>query len=144
MHENLVGEVALVADTNLFLECRALSDLPWHELGYAKVELIVSRPVQQELDNHKKNERGRTFKRALAATKLLRELVISGQTALVIRESEPRVILSIMPASRVQPDLNESLDPTNNDDAIILRMLQYQRNNDAAKVQPWNSIHPHS
>lgn len=135
MTEHLAGEVALVVDTNLFLECRALSDLPWHELGYASVELIVSRPVQQELDNHKKNERGRTFKKALAATKLLRGLVTSGQATLVIREAEPRVILSIMPASRIQPDLNEALDPSFNDDAIILRMLQYQRDNDAANVR---------
>lgn len=135
MHKNLAGEVALVVDTNLFLECRALSDLPWHELGFASVDLIVSRPVQQELDNHKKNERGRTFKKALAATKLLRELVTSAQTAIVIRDSEPRVILSIMPASRIRPELNDNLDPTINDDAIILRMLQYQRDNDAANVQ---------
>lgn len=135
MTEHLAGEVALVVDTNLFLECRALSDLPWHELGYASVELIVSRPVQQELDNHKKNERGRTFKKALAATKLLRGLVTSGQTTLVIRESEPRVTLSIMQASRIQPDLNDALDPSFNDDAIILRMLQYQRDNDAANVR---------
>lgn len=135
MNENLAGEVTLVVDTNLFLECRSLSDLPWHELGYAKVELIVSRPVQQELDTHKKNERGRTFKKALAATKLLREVVTSGQAVLVIRDSEPRVILSIMPASRIQPDLNEALDPSINDDAIILRMLQHQRDNDAASVR---------
>lgn len=135
MNENLAGEVTLLVDTNLFLECRGLSDLPWHELGYASVELIVSRPVQQELDAHKKNERGRTFKKALAATKLLRELVTSGQASLVIREAEPRVILSIMPASRIQPNLNEHLDPTINDDAIILRMLQHQRDNDTADVR---------
>lgn len=135
MTENLTGDVALVVDTNLFLECRELSDLSWHELGYATVALIVSRPVQHELDTHKKNERGRTFKKALAATKLLRELVTSGQSALVMRESEPLVILTIMPASRLQPDLNEALDPTINDDAIILRMLQYQRDNDAANVR---------
>lgn len=135
MSENLAGEVTLVVDTNLFLECRALSDLPWHELGFASIELIVSRPVQQELDNHKKNERGRTFKKALAATKLLRGLVTSGRTDIVIRESEPRVTLAIMPASRIQPDLNDQLDPTFNDDAILLRMLQYQRDNGAANVR---------
>jgi PIN domain len=135
MHERLAGEVTLVVDTNLFLECRALSELLWHELGFARIELIVSRPVQQELDNHKKNERGRTFKKALAATKLLRELVTSGQMALVIRDTEPRVTLSIMPASRIEPDLNDQLDPSHNDDAILLRMLQYQRDNGAANVR---------
>lgn len=135
MTENLAGEVTLVVDTNLFLECRALSDLPWHELGYATVELIVSRPVQQELDAHKKNERGRTFKKALAVTKLLRELVTSEQAALVIRKAAPRVILSIMPASRIQPGLNEQLDPSSNDDAILIRMLQYKRDNETANVQ---------
>lgn len=135
MHESLAGEVALVVDTNVFLECRALSDLPWHELGYASVELIVSRPVQQELDSHRKNERGRTFKKALAATKLLRDLVTSEQTTVVILEAKPRVTLSIMPASRIQPDLNEALDPSFNDDAIILRMLQYQRDNGSANIR---------
>jgi len=110
-------------------------DLPWHELGFRDIELIVSRPVQQELDNHKKNERGRTFKKALAATKLLRELVTAGKPALVIRESDPRVVLSIMPASRIQPELNDQLDPSFNDDAIILRMLQYKHDNEPADVR---------
>ena len=36
-----------------------------------------------------------------------------------------------MPTSRIQPDLNDQLDPTFNDDAILLRMLQYQRDNEA-------------
>ncbi len=135
MNENLADKLVLVVDTNLFLECRALIDLPWHELGYANVELIVSRPVQQELDTHKKNERGRTFKKALAATKLLRELVTGGEADLVIREVEPRVVLSIMPASRIQSELNDNLDPTSNDDAIILRMLQFQRDNEGVNVR---------
>lgn len=135
MTETLAGEVALVVDTNLFLECKALIDIPWHALGFAIVELIVSRPVQQELDALRKNERGRTFKKALAANKLIRKLVTSGQTTWVIREAEPRVTLSIMPASRIQPDLNVALDPTVNDDAIILRMLQYKLENGAADVR---------
>jgi hypothetical protein len=134
MHENLANEVTLLVDTNLFLECSSLTKLPWHELGYASVELIVSRPVQQELDNHKKKKSGRTFKRALEATKLIRDLVTSGQSKRVVRDSGPRVILSIMPASPIQPDLNEQLDPASNDDAIILRMLQYQRDNETANV----------
>ena len=50
MQSGLVGHVALVTDTNLFLECRTLSDIPWQELGYATIDLIVTRPVQQELD----------------------------------------------------------------------------------------------
>jgi len=135
MQSGLVGHVALVTDTNLFLECRTLSDIPWQELGYATIDLIVTRPVQQELDAHKKNSRGRTFKRALAAAQQLRTLVTSGDEFLVLKEDKPRVTLRLMKASRIEPDLGPALDPQVNDDAIILRMLQFQRDNAGTNVQ---------
>lgn len=77
MTEHLVGEVKRVVDTNLFLECRALNELSCNELGYDSDELIVARPVHQKFDNHKKNDRGRKFKKVLAKAKLLLELVTS-------------------------------------------------------------------
>ena len=134
MAEKLTRRIALIVDTNLFLECRPLNDLPWHELGYEHIELVVSQPVQRELDNHKKNKLGRTFKKALAATKLLRELITSQQHSIEIKKCNPRVELSIMIACRIDPNLNDSLDPSNADDAIILRMLQYQHLNKTTNV----------
>jgi hypothetical protein len=38
--EGALMEVHLVADTNLFFECKALEELPWSELGYDPVTTI--------------------------------------------------------------------------------------------------------
>lgn len=47
----------LVPDTNIFLECRPLASLPWRELGSREIILVVTRPVQRELDKHKNSHR---------------------------------------------------------------------------------------
>lgn len=135
MTTQLSGAATLIVDSNLFLECRLLDKIPWEELGFAEVSLVVTRPVQQELDNNKKNQKGRTFKKALVATKLLRELVTGGGDHLVIREAAPRVTLALMAASRIEPELAPALDPGFNDDAIILRMLQVQRDHPGLDVR---------
>jgi hypothetical protein len=54
--------LVLVVDTNLFHEFRRLEDLPWDELGEPEeVVLVVTEPVQSELDEHKKSL-GSSFK----------------------------------------------------------------------------------
>lgn len=125
----------LIADTNLFLECRALKSLPWDELDADEIELIVTRPVQSELDIHKKNRSGRTFKKALEVSKMLRSFLVSGDERLLIRTDPPAVYLSIMTASRGRPDLAPALDPNFPDDAILLRMMEYHEDHPRADVQ---------
>ncbi len=53
-----------VADTNLFFEAKRLEDLPWDELGVDPIVVALTKPVQAEIDRHKKGG-GRTRKRAL-------------------------------------------------------------------------------
>ena len=57
-------ELHLVADTNLFFECKSLEQLPWLELGYDPVVILLTKPVLDEIDKHKKAT-GRTRARAL-------------------------------------------------------------------------------
>ena len=38
-------EVHLVADTNLFFECKALEELRWDELGYDPIVILLTKPV---------------------------------------------------------------------------------------------------
>ena len=135
MKSGLAGHVTLIVDTNLFLECRDLSDIPWHELGFASIDLLVTSTVQQEIDAHKKNRNGRTYKKALAAAKRNRELATSGAEFLVIQEDIPRVLLKLMPSSGIDPDLAPELDRKINDNVIILGMLQFCRENAEADVR---------
>lgn len=128
-------KLILIPDTNLFLECRSLSTIPWEELGVPEIDLIVTRPVQSELDAHKKNKSGRTFRKALKTAKLLRNFLVGGDDRLVIRAGAPTVTLSLMPASKARPALAPALDPHFPDDAIILRMMEYREDNPEADVR---------
>ena len=127
--------LVLITDTNLFLECRPLPDIPWEQLGFAQIELIVTSPVQQELDKHKKIKGGRTYKKALKAWTLLRELVQTDEPHLTIKYSAPTVTLTVMQRSRLQPDLEPTLDHMVPDDAIILRLLEYRQDHPEVQVR---------
>jgi hypothetical protein len=74
-------EVHLVADTNLFFECKALEELPWSELGYESIVILLTKPVLDEIDKHKKAN-GRTRKRALEIFKRVRGMLTTATTNL--------------------------------------------------------------
>jgi len=66
----------LFPDTNLFIQCRPLSELGWDRWGaFDEIHLIVSRPVQAEIDKHKNRGNDRVAKRARTASSLLREII---------------------------------------------------------------------
>lgn len=108
----------LVADTNLFFECRRLEDLPWSDLGAGPLIIALTKPVIGEIDKHKKGG-GRTRKRALGISGRIRRMLVEGQSESVIREADPRVILRLMPVVPPTPKLEEVLDYTQNDDRIV-------------------------
>lgn len=57
-------ELHLVPDTNLFFEFKALDQLPWEELGRDPIVLLLTKPLLDEIDRHKKGT-GRTRDRAM-------------------------------------------------------------------------------
>ena len=88
--------LALVVDTNLFHEFRRLETLPWNELVEDdKIVLIVSDPVQTELDEQKKSPKARIKRRALDWVKRFRSMLKAGEVDLVVRDKNPRVILRL-------------------------------------------------
>lgn len=119
-------EVHLVADTNLFFECKQLEELQWDELGYDPIVILLTKPVLDEIDKHKKAS-GRTRKRALEIFGRIREMLTTSKTELVIQEASPRVVLRRMP--NVAPDEAQSgvLDYTKNDDRLIGILITLQK-----------------
>ncbi len=109
----------LVVDTNLFHEFRKLEELPWNEIeASGDITLIVSDPVQTELDDHKKSSRARLKRRAVELTKRFREMILSGRVEEIIREKNPTVVLRLddTPPSAM-PD--GSLDLSVPDDQLV-------------------------
>lgn len=126
--------LALVVDTNLFHEFRSLELLPWCEItDEDEVILLVSDPVQTELDEQKKSPRARIKRRALGWVKRFRELLKADETDLVLVEGSPRVVLRL-DDTRPSKDHSEVLDLTVPDDAIVAIAVTHVKNGQYEKI----------
>ena len=118
--------VCYFVDTNLFLQCRPLEQLDWTVLGdFAEVRLIVSRPVQREIDHLKNKGSDRPANRARAASAMFREMRLEGQK--VVREAGPRVVLSVERQHAPAPSLEDQLDYQERDDQLVGTLHEFVR-----------------
>jgi hypothetical protein len=111
-------ELHLVPDTNLFFEFKPLDQLPWQELGNDPVVLLLTKPVLDEIDKHKKAA-GRTRDRAIDIYGRFRAMLESGAGDSEILASGPRVVLRRMTTVPADPDLAEHLDYDRTDERLI-------------------------
>lgn len=111
-------EVHLVADTNLFFECKSLEQLPWLELGYDPVVILLTKPVLDEIDKHKKAS-GRTRARALEIFSRARNMLTLSVQEIEIQSSSPKVILRRMPSVKPDSALKGDLDYAKTDEILI-------------------------
>lgn len=117
----------LFPDTNLFIQCRALHALDWSPWSdFSEVHVIVSRPVQREIDNRKNGGNERIGRRARKAYQLFREIIGGEQDYKVVQESGPRVKLVLSDQSKPSPELSDILDYNKADDEIVGHMHQYR------------------
>lgn len=108
----------LVADTNLFFEFKKLNELPWSELNADPIVILISKPVLDEIDKHKKRS-GRTRNRAIEIFKMLRNSLKTGDADIVILEASPRVLLRHIGSVTPDEELRHKLDFQKNDDRLI-------------------------
>ncbi|MCA6101604.1 PIN domain-containing protein [Bradyrhizobium australafricanum] len=128
-------ELHLVPDTNLFFEFKALENLPWEELGHDPIVLLLTKPVLDEIDRHKKGG-GRTRDRALDIFGRFRSMLETGLSNSEIRASGPKVILRRATAVLPDPDLKDHLDYDRADDRLIgiVSALKKQAGNHGLKL----------
>ncbi|QDB99727.1 PIN domain-containing protein [Mesorhizobium sp. 8] len=112
-------DLYLFPDTNFFIQCKDIGELPWDIWAdRSLVRLIVCRPVQSEIDNHKGRGNDRVGRRARKAAGILRE-VIAAKTPKIIRAEGPRVELDVRISLKPSPDLADDLDYSEADDKIV-------------------------
>lgn len=111
-------EIHLVADTNLFFECGALAQLPWKELGKDKVVVLLTKPVLDEIDKHKKAN-GRTRARALEIFGRIRDMIANGISEWEISGAAPRVVLRRLTTAKPDPELQDDLDYGKTDEKLV-------------------------
>lgn len=126
----------LFPDTNIFIQCQQLDqNLDWSTWEhFDAIELIVTRPVIEEIDRQKqgKNTRplaeddqvpptsnSRIEKRARAATALFKKFFENENRCVEIRSSAPRVTLFLRQDLKPDPSLKDELDYRRPDDRIV-------------------------
>lgn len=112
--------VYLFPDTNVLVQCRTLHELDWTAWRkFDEVHLIITRPVQSEIDDHKNKGGDRLARRARKASSLLRDIIISGRGYSLVRPADPVVKLFIKPELRPSQELTETLDYSRPDDKLV-------------------------
>ena len=126
----------LFADTNLFIQCRALAELDWSAwASFDEVHVIVSRPVQREIDYRKNKGSDRVGDRSRATNKMFREIIQSDKDHRVIRDAGPCVRLYIKAEYNPDPDLAGRLEYDERDDQIIGTVSTFKKQNPEADVR---------
>lgn len=126
--------IVLFPDTNIFLQCKTLQELPWAAFDVDRVDLLIGAPVQDEIDRLKQDGNHRRARRARETNGLFREVLESNNETLIIRESGPRVLLSFAPALPPKRTTPETLDPTRADDRLIAEVLHFREQDLTAKI----------
>ncbi|MBW2005491.1 MAG: hypothetical protein JRI72_12990 [Deltaproteobacteria bacterium] len=128
--------IAFFTDTNLFLQCIDIKDLPWNEISEGEdVTIIISRPVMEEVDRLKHDGNKRRAKRARKASSLLRKIILSDECNEIIKESGPSVVVSFSPTPESNIKMAENLDLLKPDDRIINDALSFRVANPEIKVR---------
>lgn len=110
--------LTLLADTNLFFECKKLEDLPWAELSADPITILVTRPVLSEIDKHKKQS-GRTRDRAIEIYGRIRTMLKSGESSVEIQSAGPKIIFERSNNLKFDSTLSNVLDQSKPDDHLI-------------------------
>lgn len=117
-------------DTNLFLQCRDVGDLPWNEISDAQeIRLIIPRAVQNEIDRLKADGNRRRAKRARDTNAYFRKILLSDSEQLLICEQlKAKVTITFSSHTPASPvDVSDFvLDSDRPDDSILLEIVSYR------------------
>src|SRR6516225_7965758 len=110
----------LFPDTNLLIQCLPLGQLGWERWkSFDEVNLIISRPIQREIDKHKNGGNERLAKRGRKAAALLRDVIAGSTDHEVIRETGPRVKLFVRTDIKPSESLAGMLNYDEPDDQLV-------------------------
>lgn len=125
------AKINLIVDTNLLIEFTNIEDCPWPDIGeYSEIILILTEPVQTEIDELKKSNKPRVRRRAIKWSKLIRDAVVDNKTEVVFIESGPRLSV-VLDFSGPDQELASTLDYGVTDDVIVGVAATLAANNDA-------------
>ena len=121
----------ILPDTNLFFECKALEQLPWSELGEGPFVILLTKPVLDEIDEHKKSG-NRTRRRAVEIFGRIREMLRAKVQEERIEIEGAEVSLRLAGHLSVGNKPPDGLNLSKNDDRLIAILSELLANGEDA------------
>jgi hypothetical protein len=119
--------VTYFPDSNVFLQCKPLSDVDWKtQTSAGEIRLLISPIIQREIDRLKGDGRGRRADRARKTATLFRSILHSNDGVVIVRESKPRVTLAFAPTSTREVVPPADLDLSYADERLVAEILAYR------------------
>jgi len=110
----------LFPDTNIFLQCKPLDQVNFKEITDCdEIEIIITRPVQQEIDRQKGQGNTRLSKKAKTTASLFIRIIQAEGRMLCLRESSPRVTIKMDVQLRPDDALAQFLNYQEADDQFV-------------------------
>jgi hypothetical protein len=123
--------MTLFVDTNFFLQCKPINEILWNEISDDDIEILITRPVQIEIDRLKNDGNSRRSKKARSTNSLFRNMLSTPETQIQYKVNEISIILKFSnPYSEEQlKTIQDNLDTTYNDDKILAEVKYFIKEN---------------
>ncbi len=117
----------LFPDTNIFLQCKPLDQVDWSSfVEWDSIHIILTRPVQAEIDNFKGKGNGRQASRARTTSTLIRKLLDANHEGIALHSS-PTVRLHLRHDLRRDESVAEDLNYDERDDQLVGTAWAFQK-----------------
>ena len=126
----------LFPDTNFFIQCYPPSQLDWSDWKeFTKVNLIVCRTVQREIDNQKNLRNDRVGGKARATSSIFGTIIDGVEEYMLVQESTPVVKLFLEGPGLPSPELKDHLDYSKPDDELVGYLHRFMQTNPGRDVR---------
>lgn len=132
---NTMKVLYLFPDTNVFFQCKPLDQVDWSSFGsWNVIQVVLTRPVQAEIDAFKGKGNGRQAARARTTSSLIRQLLDAEDGCMVLRTS-PQVVLCLRHGLRRDESMADALDYGERDDQLVGTALGFMKSNSTEEVR---------
>lgn len=119
-----MSELTIFPDTNLFLHCRAIHELPWHEeFEFTVLQLKIAASVIEEIERLKRDQNQRRARRAREASSLFGRMLSNASESESFEVAGKSIVVSFAPTLPALRETPAMLDRTRGDDSLIEEVL---------------------
>lgn len=119
--------LTVFVDTNVFLHCKSLDQLSWHDLHDDEMQILIPRTVISEIDRLKHDGSTKRARRARSANSLFKKL--RKEHCISILHQKHITTLAVIPSQPVNTTRHTTLDVSIPDDRIIIEILTWKKHN---------------